>query len=71
MKGVIKKGVKVFFMDESGISHDPSRVRRLGLYVVRADYPGVKVNILACIPLFDGKPCFMLTMLILGFSLLV
>ncbi|ACP34681.1 tranposase [Sulfolobus islandicus L.S.2.15] len=26
MKGVIKKGVKVFFMDESGISHDPSRV---------------------------------------------
>jgi len=28
-RGVIKKGVKVFFMDESGISHDPSRVRRL------------------------------------------
>jgi len=28
------------------------------LYVVRADYPSV--NILACIPLFDGKPCFML-----------
>ena len=49
----------MFFMDESGISHDPSRVRRLGLYVVRADYPGV--NILACIPLFDGKPCFMST----------
>ena len=46
-------------MDESGISHDPSRVRRLGLYVVRADYPGV--NVLASIPLFDGKPCFMLT----------
>lgn len=60
LKGVIKKGVKVFFMDESGISHDPSRVRRLGLYVVRVDYPSVKVNILACIPLFDGKPCFML-----------
>ena len=49
----------MFFMDESGISHDPSRVRRLGLYVVRADYPSV--NILASIPLFDGKPCFMLT----------
>jgi len=45
-------------MDESGISHDPSGVRRLGLYVVRVDYPSV--NILACIPLFDGKPCFML-----------
>jgi len=28
------------------------------LYVVRVDYPSV--NILACIPLFDGKPCFML-----------
>ena len=28
------------------------------MYVVRADYPSV--NILACIPLFDGKPCFML-----------
>ena len=28
-RGIIKKGVKVFFMDESGISHDPSRVRRL------------------------------------------
>jgi len=70
LKGVIKKGVKVFFMDESGIRHDPSRVRRLGLYVVRVDYPSVKVNILACIPLFDGKPCFMLTMLILGFSLI-
>lgn len=26
LKGVIKKGVKVFFMDESGIRHDPSRV---------------------------------------------
>ena len=62
------KGVKVFFMDESGIRHDPSRVRRLGLYVVRADYPSV--DVLACIPLFDGKPCVMLTMLILGFSLL-
>ena len=70
LKGVIKKGVKVFFMDESGIRHDPSRVRRLGLYVVRVDYPSVKVNVLACIPLFDGKPCFMLTMLILGFSLI-
>ena len=34
------------------------------MYVVRADYPSV--NILACIPLFDGKPFFMLTMLILG-----
>ena len=67
-RGVIKKGVKVFFMDESGIRHDPSRVRRLGLYVVRADYPSV--DVLACIPLFDGKPCVMLTMLILGFSLL-
>ena len=51
---------KVFFLDESGISHDPSNVRRSGLYVVRVDYPSVKVNILACIPLFDGKPCFML-----------
>ncbi|WP_432518288.1 helix-turn-helix domain-containing protein [Saccharolobus islandicus] len=29
LKGVIKKGVKVFFMDESGISHDPSRVYML------------------------------------------
>ena len=29
------------------------------MYVVRADYPSV--NILASIPLFDGKPCFMLT----------
>ena len=28
-RGVIKKGVKVFFMDESGISHDPSRVYML------------------------------------------
>ena len=37
------------------------------MYVVRVDYP---INILACIPLFDGKPCFMLTMLILGFSLI-
>jgi len=37
----------------------PLGFRRLGLYVVRADYPSV--NILACIPLFDGKPCFMLT----------
>ncbi|ACP37771.1 IS630 family transposase [Saccharolobus islandicus] len=61
LKGVIKKGVKVFFMDECGIRHDPSRVRRLGLYVVKTDYPSVKVNVLACIPLFDGKPCFMLT----------
>jgi len=34
----------------------------------KADYPSV--NVLACIPLFDGKPCFMLTMLILGFSLI-
>ncbi|WP_238527201.1 IS630 family transposase [Saccharolobus islandicus] len=59
LRGVIKKGVKVFFMDECGIRHDPSRVRRLGLYIVKADYPSV--NVLACIPLFDGKPCFMLT----------
>ncbi|SAI85589.1 ORF2 in transposon ISC1395 [Saccharolobus solfataricus] len=29
LKGVIKKGVKVFFTDESGIHHDPSKVRRL------------------------------------------
>ncbi|ACP54533.1 hypothetical protein M1627_0551 [Sulfolobus islandicus M.16.27] len=29
LKGVIKKGVKVFFMDESGIRHDPSRVYML------------------------------------------
>ena len=47
LKGVIKKGVKVFFMDESGISHDPSRVRRLGLYVVRVDYPSVSVEIVS------------------------
>jgi hypothetical protein len=34
LKGVIKKGVKVFFMDESGISHDPSRVcMLLGLII--------------------------------------
>ncbi|ADX84987.1 ISC1395, Orf1, resolvase [Sulfolobus islandicus REY15A] len=59
LRGVIKKGVKVFFMDECGIRHDPSRVRRLGLYIVKADYPSV--NVLACIPLFDGKPCFMPT----------
>jgi hypothetical protein len=24
LKGVVKKGLKVFFMDEFGISHDPS-----------------------------------------------
>ncbi|ACP37597.1 hypothetical protein M1425_2809 [Sulfolobus islandicus M.14.25] len=29
LKGVIKKGVKVFFMDESSIRHDPSRVYML------------------------------------------
>jgi hypothetical protein len=53
----------VFFMDECGITHYPSRVCvLLGLII--------QVNILACIPLFDGKPCFMLTMLILGFSLI-
>jgi len=34
LKGVIKKGVKVFFMDESGIRHDPSRVcMLLGLII--------------------------------------
>jgi hypothetical protein len=53
----------VFFMEEFGTSHDPSRVcMLLGLII--------QVNILACIPLFDGKPCFMLTMLILGLSLI-
>ena len=30
LKGVVKKGVKVLFVDEAGIRHDPSRVRRLG-----------------------------------------
>ncbi|QXJ35373.1 hypothetical protein J5U22_01920 [Saccharolobus shibatae] len=33
----------------------------LELYNVPIDYPSKKVNILACIPLFDGVPCFMLT----------
>ncbi|AAK43062.1 Second ORF in transposon ISC1395 [Saccharolobus solfataricus P2] len=61
LKGVIKKGVKVFFTDESGIHHDPSKVRRLGLYNVPVDYPSRKLNVLASIPLFDGVPCFMST----------
>ncbi|AAK41947.1 IS630 family transposase [Saccharolobus solfataricus] len=51
----------MFFTDESGIHHDPSKVRRLGLYNVPVDYPSRKLNVLASIPLFDGVPCFMFT----------
>ena len=59
LKNVLKEGVKVFFVDESGMYHDPSRVRRLGAQPVRADYPGRKVNVIGCIPLFGGNPCLM------------
>ncbi|QXJ34607.1 hypothetical protein J5U22_01153 [Saccharolobus shibatae] len=59
LKSVIKKGIKVLFTDKSVIHQDP--FRRLGLYDVPVDYPIKKLNILACIPLFNGVPCFIST----------
>ncbi|ACP46673.1 hypothetical protein YG5714_3000 [Sulfolobus islandicus Y.G.57.14] len=53
LKGVIKKGVKVFFMDESGISHDPSRVcMLLGLIIqvlmFSLVFPCLMVSLVLC-----------------------
>ena len=65
-RGVIKKGVKVFFMDESGISHDPSRVRRLLGLIIQVlmfslVFPCLMVSLFLC---------SLIPMLILGFSLI-